>query len=67
MRQETEALKAEADVTWDGQPKRGQARRAHVILFGLGPFVVMVDGAAGGTYREQSWAEWSTVLLPMTP
>ena len=65
VRQETEALKAEADMTWDGQARRGQARRAHVILFGLGPFVVMVDGAAGGTYREQSWAEWSTVV-PMT-
>lgn len=46
-------------MTWDGQTRRGQARRARVILFGLDPFVVMVDGAAGGTYREQSWAEWS--------
>lgn len=46
-------------MTWDGQTRRGQARRTRVILFGLDPFVVMVDGAAGGTYREQSWAEWS--------
>lgn len=41
-----------------GQARRGEARRAHVILFGLGPFVGMLDGAAGGTYRQQSWAEW---------
>lgn len=62
MRQKTQALKAEADMTWDDQARRDQARQARVILFGLDPFVVMVDGAAGGTYREQSWAEWSTVL-----
>lgn len=59
VRRKTEAPKAEADVTWDGRARRGQARRARVILFGLDPFVVMVDGAAGGTYREQSRAEWS--------
>lgn len=37
-----EALKAEANMTWDGEAAR-------VILFGLGPLIVA--GAAGGTYR----------------
>lgn len=57
-------VKAEADMTWDGQASRGQARRARVLYCSdwTRPFVVMVDGAAGGTYQEQSWAGWSTVL-----
>lgn len=62
VRRKTEAPKAEADVTWDGQTRRGQARRARVILFGLDPFVVMVDGAAGGTYRENG----ASTVLSMT-
>lgn len=49
-------------MTWDGQTRRGQARRARVILFGLDPFVVMVDGAAGGTYRENG----ASTVLSMT-
>lgn len=49
-------------MTWDGQTRRGQARRARVILFGLDPFVVMVDGAVGGTYRENG----ASTVLSMT-
>lgn len=66
LRQETEAVEAEAVMTWDGKP-RVRARRGGRMLYcsDWARSWWSWYGGWGGRWhlpRKQSWAEWSTVL-----